>query len=168
MHHEVCSFRLLKKGQASAVSDFWTSGGTNHKNNCSLPHCLWVNDNALLVAARKTCSTSTQNYAYAKPYPVRLLDLALLLFRVLLAILRKTRAGLPATMAFCGTSLVTTLPAPMIAFSPMVTLLRMVDPEPTEAPFLTRVGSTFQSSSVCKPPVAFVARGYESLINVTL
>ena len=51
-----------------------------------------------------------------------------------------------------GTSFVTTLPAPTMAFSPMVTLARMVEPEPMEAPFLTRVGSTFQSASVCSLP----------------
>src|SRR5579862_305175 len=72
---------------------------------------------------------------------------------------RKTLAGLPATMAFAGTSLVTTLPAPTIAFSPTVTLLRMVDPEPIDAPFCTTVFSTFQSVSVWRPPSAVVARG---------
>ena len=40
-------------------------------------------------------------------------------------------------MLFGGTSLVTTLPAPTIAFSPIVTLARMVQPEPIEAPFFT-------------------------------
>ena len=55
-------------------------------------------------------------------------------------------------MLLGGTSLVTTLPAPTIAFSPMVTLARMVHPEPIEAPFLTNVRSTFQSASVCRPP----------------
>src|ERR1019366_6503642 len=72
---------------------------------------------------------------------------------------RKTFAGFPATIAFAGTSFVTTQPAPTIAFSPMTILERIVAPEPTEAPFLTRVRSTFQSLSVCKWPSEFVARG---------
>ena len=62
----------------------------------------------------------------------------------------------------------TTLPAPMIAFSPMITLERIVEPEPIDAPFFTRVGSTFQSASVCNFPSFAVARGKESLIKVTL
>src|SRR6266404_927241 len=71
---------------------------------------------------------------------------------------RKNLAGFPATIAFASTFFVTTLPAPMIAFSPIVTLLRMVEPDPIEAPFFTNVFSTFQSASVCNaPPV--VARG---------
>ena len=41
----------------------------------------------------------------------------------------------------------TILPAPTIAFSPMVTLARIVEPEPTDAPFLT--------SSSLNHPVAF-------------
>src|SRR5262249_3017019 len=72
---------------------------------------------------------------------------------------RKNLAGFPATIALAGTSLVTTLPAPTIAFSPIVMLQRMVEPEPIEAPLQTRVFSTFQSASVCKPPPAAVARG---------
>src|SRR5208282_4704869 len=75
------------------------------------------------------------------------------------SIYRRNRAGLPATMALAGTSFVTTLPAPTNAFSPMVMFARMVQPEPTEAPFFTRVLSTFQSDSVCRPPSAVVARG---------
>jgi hypothetical protein len=62
-------------------------------------------------------------------------------------------------MLFGGTSFVTTLPAPTMAFSPIVTLLKIVELDPTEAPFLTKVGSTFQSSSVCSLPSLFVARG---------
>src|SRR5438093_717101 len=54
-------------------------------------------------------------------------------------------------MLFAGTSLVMTLPAPTIAFSPIVVLARTVDPEPIDAPFLTMVRSTFQSASVCSP-----------------
>ena len=55
-------------------------------------------------------------------------------------------------MLLAGTSLVTTLPAPTMAFSPMVMLERMVAPEPMEAPFLMTVRSTFQSASVCRFP----------------
>ena len=57
------------------------------------------------------------------------------------------------------TSLVTTLPAPTMARSPMVTLARIVAPEPMEAPLFTSVGSTFQSASVWSLPSAAVARG---------
>src|SRR3989304_4883580 len=76
-------------------------------------------------------------------------------------------AGFPATIALGWTSFVTTLPAPIIAFSPIVTLLSMVAPDPTDAPFFTTIGSTFQSFSVCNSPEDVVARGYVSLINVT-
>jgi hypothetical protein len=48
---------------------------------------------------------------------------------------------------------VTTLPAPTMAFSPMLMLERIVAPEPIDAPFLTTVCSTFQSASVCRLPV---------------
>src|SRR5215472_3064867 len=72
---------------------------------------------------------------------------------------RSTLAGLPAAMALGGTSLVTTLPAPIMAFSPIVTLLKIVDPEPMDAPFFTRVFSTRQSASVCNSPVGVVDRG---------
>ena len=61
----------------------------------------------------------------------------------------------------------TTLPAPTMACSPMMTFERIVAPDPIEAPFLTSVVSTFQSCSVWSSPSAVVARGYESLMNVT-
>src|SRR5438128_11350954 len=79
---------------------------------------------------------------------------------------RSRRAGYPATITLAGTSRVTTLPAPIRAFSPIVRLARMVAPEPIDAPFLTRVGSTVQSFSVCSSPLGEVARGCESLMNV--
>src|SRR5205809_4719670 len=60
----------------------------------------------------------------------------------------RIRAGFPATIAFGGTSLVTTLPAPTSKFSPMVTFARIVAPEPIETPFFTNVRSTFQPASV--------------------
>src|SRR5262249_40964810 len=72
---------------------------------------------------------------------------------------RKILAGFPATMAWSGTSRVTTLPAPTMAFSPIVRLGRIVAPEPIEAPLFTRVRSTFQSASVWRPPSSLVARG---------
>jgi hypothetical protein len=56
------------------------------------------------------------------------------------------RAGTPATTAFRGTSLVTTLPAPTMAFSPIVTLHMMTLPLPIEAPCSTTVGWTAQSA----------------------
>src|SRR2546428_4905387 len=80
---------------------------------------------------------------------------------------RNTRAAFPATIALPGTLRVTTLPAPIRAFSPIVILARMVAPEPIDAPARTSVGSTFQSFSVCNAPLGVVARGYESLMNVT-
>ena len=48
---------------------------------------------------------------------------------------RRIFAGLPATIAFRGTSLVTTLPAPTMAFSPIFVLARIVALEPMDAPF---------------------------------
>src|SRR5215469_4366772 len=72
---------------------------------------------------------------------------------------RKNLAGFPATMLFAGTSLVTTLPAPTMAFSPTVTLAKIVEPEPIEEPFFTKVRSTFQSASVWSAPSVVVARG---------
>src|ERR1700731_684863 len=80
---------------------------------------------------------------------------------------RKIFAGLPATIVLGGTSRVTTLPAPTIAFSPITTLDRIVAPDPIEAPFFTSVNSTFQSCSVCRLPPSAVARGNVSLTNVT-
>src|SRR5512143_277291 len=77
-------------------------------------------------------------------------------------------AGTPTTTVLSGTSFVTTLPAPTIAFSPMVTPHRIVVLVPMEAPFFTRVGTTFQSPSVCRRPSPAVERGYLSLINDTL
>jgi hypothetical protein len=70
-----------------------------------------------------------------------------------------TLAGLTATTALAGTSLVTTLPAPTMAFSPMVTPQSRVAPDPMEAPRLTRVGVQAQSDSVCNWPLPLVDRG---------
>src|SRR5580658_6122135 len=69
------------------------------------------------------------------------------------------RAGFPATTAYAGTFLVTTLPAPTIACSPTTTLQRIVAPDPMDAPFWITVASTFQSFSVCSDPSSVVARG---------
>src|SRR5271165_2516795 len=87
--------------------------------------------------------------------------------RPLLTRYRKILAGFPATIAFLGTSFVTVLPAPTIAFSPIVSRERTVAPDPIEAPVLTTVRSTFQSDSVCNVPSALVARGKLSLMNIT-
>ena len=76
--------------------------------------------------------------------------------------------GFPATIAFGGTSLVTRQFAPMMAFSPIVTSHMIVAPDPMEAPFLTTVGRTTQSASVCGFPPPLVALGYLSLMKVTL
>ncbi len=48
-------------------------------------------------------------------------------------------AGLPATVVLAGTSFVTRLPAPTIAFSPIVIPPSSVVPEPIDAPRLIRV-----------------------------
>src|SRR6185503_4606259 len=81
---------------------------------------------------------------------------------------RSTRAGLPITMTSGGTSRVTTLPAPTMARSPIVTLDKIVAPDPIEAPFLTSVFSTAQSSPVWSSPAGVVARGNVSFTNATL
>jgi hypothetical protein len=47
---------------------------------------------------------------------------------------RNTLPGFPTTIAFAGTLLVTTLPAPINAFSPITTFERMVAPDPIDAP----------------------------------
>ena len=70
-------------------------------------------------------------------------------------------------MALAGTSRVTTLPAPTMAFCPMTTFERIVAPDPIEAPVLTSTGSTFQSFPVWSSPLGVVARGYKSLTKVT-
>jgi predicted esterase len=71
-------------------------------------------------------------------------------------------------MVLGGTSLVTTLPAPTMAFSPTVIPHNKVAPDPIEAPRLITVGTQDQSFSVCKVPSALMARGNKSLIKVTL
>ena len=63
------------------------------------------------------------------------------------------RAGLPATIVFGGTSFVTRLPAPTMAFSPTVMPPSSVAPEPIEAPRLISVFWQNQSVSVCNWPV---------------
>src|SRR5262249_44266006 len=78
------------------------------------------------------------------------------------------RAGFPATIVSAGTSLVTTLPAPTIAFSPTVIPHNNVALEPMDAPRFTRVGSHVQSAFFCNLPSAVVARGNLSLMKVTL
>src|SRR5437763_16747912 len=70
------------------------------------------------------------------------------------SIRRSTRAGLPATTVRAGTFLVTTLPAPTIARSPISTPHRMVEPDPIDAPRRTTIGTMVQSASVCTSPSA--------------
>jgi hypothetical protein len=62
---------------------------------------------------------------------------------------------------------VTTAPAPTSAPSPIVTPATIVALLPIEAPRLTRVGTSCQSASVCRPPLALTARGTRSLMNIT-
>src|SRR5439155_15152218 len=80
----------------------------------------------------------------------------------------RMRAGFPATTVSAGTSFVSTLPAPTTARSPTVIPQSTVTLDPIDAPAFTSVGTHCQSFSVCNPPAATVARGYRSLINVTL
>src|SRR5439155_21323497 len=75
------------------------------------------------------------------------------------------RAGFPATVALAGTSLVTTLPAPPIAFSPTVMPPSKVTPDPIEAPLLIRVTSQLHTPSVFNRALHFVARGSRSVMN---
>jgi hypothetical protein len=71
-------------------------------------------------------------------------------------------------MVLAGTSFVTTLPAPTMAFSPTVRPPHRAALKPMEAPHCTTVGSHPQSASLCNVPSAMVARGNLSLMNVTL
>ena len=82
--------------------------------------------------------------------------------RRLQIVTHNSRAGFPATIALAGTSLVTTLPAPTIAFSPIITLDEIVPPDPIEAPLLTSVFSTFQSAL----GLQLAARGRGARINI--
>jgi hypothetical protein len=72
---------------------------------------------------------------------------------------RINRAGLPATIVFGWTSFVTTLPAPTIAFSPIVTPHRMTAPLPIDARLQTVVGTSAQSRSPFMVPLTFTAAG---------
>src|ERR1700691_6184531 len=78
-----------------------------------------------------------------------------------------TLAGLPATTELGGISFVTTLPAPINAFSPIVIPQSKVEPEPMEAPRLTKVGIQVQSASVCNWPLLLAARGKRSFVKLT-
>ena len=68
-------------------------------------------------------------------------------------------AGLPIQSVLSGTFLVTTLPAPIIAFSPIIIPPNIVELAPIDAFFFTIVFN--------KPKDCF-ARGYLSLVKVTL
>jgi len=74
--------------------------------------------------------------------------------------LRTKCAGFPTQISPAGTFFVTTEPAPIKAFSPMVIPGSNVEPASTEAPLQILVLSSFQSG--------FYALGYISLVNVTL
>jgi len=80
---------------------------------------------------------------------------------------RSILAGLPATIARGGTSFVTTEPAPITEFSPIVIPHKSVAPDPIDAPRLTTVFRHFQSASVWSPPPGLVARGRRSFVNMT-
>ncbi len=80
---------------------------------------------------------------------------------------RCSRAGLPATITLAGTSRVTTAPAPTSAPAPMRTPARMTAPEPIAAPRSIVVDCICQSARDFNSPVAVVARGKRSLMNIT-
>lgn len=63
-----------------------------------------------------------------------------------------TLQGLPAAIAFAGIFLVTTLLAPIRAFSPIDTPLRTIQliPSHTLSPIITSFGSPVRESSVCQ------------------
>ena len=69
-------------------------------------------------------------------------------------------AGFPNHTSPAGTGFVTTLPAPIMAFSPIVTPARIVEFAPILAPFFISVFDSFQSG--------FFERGNKSLVKVTL
>src|SRR5438445_8412633 len=52
------------------------------------------------------------------------------------------RAGLPITSAYAGTSLVTSAPAAIIEYSPIVLPASRMAPAPIEAPVRTNVGTS--------------------------
>src|SRR5205814_9037462 len=60
------------------------------------------------------------------------------------SIARMTFAGLPATIIPGATSFVTTLPAPMMAPSPISTPPRILAPAPTDAPLRLNLGTNSQ------------------------
>ena len=72
--------------------------------------------------------------------------------------LRTNLAGFPYHNSPAGTSCVTTLPIPIIAFSPMVIPPMIEEPPPIVAPFLIVIGSKSKGR---------FERGYLSLVNVT-
>ena len=65
-------------------------------------------------------------------------------------------AGLPATRVLGGTSFVTTDPAAIIAFSPIVIPQSIVELAPIDAPFFTVVGITFQPGLTARGFLSFV------------
>ena len=77
---------------------------------------------------------------------------------------RTTRQGLPKASTPAGTSLVTMLPAPMTAFSPMVTPGRMTLPAPTHTPAPMVTGLLY-----CRPLRRSAGcRGWVAAVMVTL
>ncbi len=62
-------------------------------------------------------------------------------------------------MEFGGTSLVTTLPAPTIAFSPMVVLERIVTPDPIDRALFDYRAFNLPVGFGLKSSMRFVARG---------
>ena len=74
--------------------------------------------------------------------------------------LTKNLAGLPTQSSPAGILFVTTLPAPTIAFSPIVIPGKIVEPAPIDAPLQTYVFNNFHP--------AFLERGNLSLVKVVL
>src|ERR1019366_6204724 len=142
--HCNCAFRVAERGKL--FFEILDHGATDEARGAQ---CLLENGRELLFELNM----------WGDKIKKRNAGNAHLVTSVVCSIYRRNRAGLPATMALAGTPFVTTLPAPTKAFSPIVMFARMVQPEPIEAPFFTRVLSTFQSDSVCRPPSAVVDRG---------
>lgn len=76
-------------------------------------------------------------------------------------------AGFPATRVYAGTSLVTTAPAATMHHFPKVAPHKIVALAPIEAPYLTTVSLTSQSSDDYNVPSGFMERGYLSFVKDT-
>src|SRR5262245_25270722 len=76
------------------------------------------------------------------------------------------RAGTPATIAWGGTSFVTTAPAATSAQAPTLTPATRIAPAPIAAPWPTSTRPSVQSSAPSGPPSGLTARGLWSLVMI--